>query len=79
MVQIITKESNLYCDFCGGVGHEYKACTTRKKIDQIARSRDVLAEWGKFKYDHFIKGTSRETVVNFKQLPPPPKVRRNSL
>lgn len=45
---------------CGGRGHEYYECPTKKKLDEYAKKNGDSALWGAWKWHKYYKNLSKE-------------------
>ena len=45
-----------YCEVCGGALHEWFECTTKKRLDKLAKKHGEEKIWGAWKYEKYFKG-----------------------
>ena len=46
------------CKVCGGKGHVYWECATKRKLDAFAKANNDTANWGAWKWKEYYKDLS---------------------
>ena len=48
------------CEVCGGKGHEYWECPTKRRLDKFAKNNGDSVAWGAWKYYKYYKNFTAE-------------------
>ena len=56
------------CQVCGGVGHSYYACLTKRKCDLFAKKNNDNANWGAWKFEKYYNGITAANKEKEKAL-----------
>ena len=56
----LLKNTTHKCEVCGGKGHEYFECPTKKRLDAIAKNNGDRLNWGAWKYHTYYKSFTKE-------------------
>ena len=62
------ENTNWFCEVCGGRGHEYWECPTKKRCDAFAAKNGESAIWGAWKYHKYYCHLTAEERKLHKEL-----------
>lgn len=49
IILTLSKRRETLCQFCGGRGHHYHECNTKKNLDKQFKTEGLKMEWGELK------------------------------
>ncbi len=64
---LYANEIKFKCEVCGGVGHEFFECPTKRKLDTFAKHNGDALLWGQWKYQKYYKNVTDDQKQRIKE------------